>query len=239
MRWLSWAGLQSRCNIKAQATEAEASPTGCLRMLVLCLLLAAAFLPAPTSAAPTTYRFDPVHTQIWFSVGHEGFSHPLGRLRVADGWFAFDAGDWSASRIDVTIDMASADLGDGKWNETVKSSQFLDVEKFPTAHYVGTKVEKTGARTGIIHGNLDFHGRRLPVDVAFTFNRSGNDPYTFRHKTGFSAIATLQRSAFGLERYKDVVGDEVTLRLEVEGMRDRDGRSHGKSSANDTQRERK
>lgn len=185
-------------------------------------LTAACAVPAAAVAAPETWRFDPVHTQIWFSASHQGFSHPLGRLRIKDGWFSFDDADWSASRVDVSIDLASADLGDAKWNETVKSGQFLDVERWPTARYVSRRVEKTSADGGTIHGDLHFRGQVKPVDVAFTLNRVGNDPYLFKRKAGFSASATLQRSAFGMKRYAEVVGEDIGLRFEIEGIRDRD-----------------
>lgn len=233
-------GRDASCNtdIKSIAPEGRSCASKSkYRVLIGCLALGM-LLAAPFAvAAPETYRFDPVHTQIWFSVDHLGFSHPLGRLRVAGGWFAFDADDWSTSRADVTLDMTSADMGDADWTDTVKSRQFLNVAEWPTAHFSGEHVEKTGARTGIIHGVLEFHGKRLPLDVAFTFNRSGNDPYTFRHKIGFSAKATLQRSAFGLNRYKEVVGDAVSLHFEIEGIRDRSAASRDDPSSHDTSEE--
>lgn len=193
-----------------------------MRSILTMIAVAASALPAWAAAAPETYRFDPVHTQVWFSASHQGFSHPLGRLRVKDGWFSFDEKDWSASRVDVTIDLASADLGDDAWNRTVRSGQFLDVERWPTARYVSRSVEKKADGGGVIHGELQFRGESRPVDVAFTFNRLANDPYLFKRKAGFSATATLQRSAFGMKRYAEVVGEEVALRFEIEGLRDGD-----------------
>jgi polyisoprenoid-binding protein YceI len=189
---------------------------GWLAVLALWFGCASAF------AAPVTYRFDPVHTQVWFSASHDGYSHPLGRLRVAEGWFVFDPDDWSAGRVDVILDMTSVDLGDGKWSEAVMSGQFLDAERWPRARFTSHGVEKTGADTGIVHGTLELHGERQPVDVAFTLNRVGNDPYTFRHKIGFSATASLDRFAFGMQRFKEVVGATVDLRLEIEGIRESD-----------------
>ena len=179
-------------------------------------------LPALALAAPETYRFDPVHTQVWFSTDHQHFSHPLGRLRVKDGWFQFDAKDWSASHVDVTIDLASADMGDPKWSDMVKSGQLLDVERWPTARYISSGVEKKTDTTGVIHGDLYFRGEKKPVDVGFTLNRVANDPYLFKQKAGFSATATLQRSAFGMKRYAEVIGENIELRFEIEGIRDGD-----------------
>ncbi|MEO7433302.1 MAG: YceI family protein [Dokdonella sp.] len=188
--------------------------------VTLMVAIAAMFTALPALASSDTYRFDPVHTQIWFSADHQKFSHPLGRLRVKEGWFRFDPKDWSASHVDVVVDLASADMGDGKWSDTVKSGQFLDAQRWPTAHFVSDRVEQTDANHGVIHGTLTFHGVAKAVDVAFTLNRIANDPYLFKKKAGFSASATLDRFAFGMERFKEVVGAPVDLRLEIEGISD-------------------
>lgn len=190
------------------------------RTLPAGLLAIASLLPSFAAGSPETYRFDPVHTQVWFSGDHQKFSHPLGRLRIKDGWFQFDAKDWSASRVDVSIDLASADMGDAKWSDTVKSGAWLDAARWPTARFVSRSVEQKDATHGVIHGELAFHGETKAVDVAFTLNRIGNDPYALHQKAGFSASATLQRFDFGMTRYKDVVGDAIALRFEIEGVRD-------------------
>jgi polyisoprenoid-binding protein YceI len=189
---------------------------GCFRLIAGTALLA----PGLAAAAPETYRFDPVHCQVWFSGDHQKFSHPLGRVRIKDGWFQFDAKDWSAGHVDVVIDLTTADMGDAKWSDTVKSGQFLDTARWPAAHFTSRSVEQKDATHGVIHGDLAFRGATKPVDVAFTLNRIANDPYAFKQKAGFSATATLHRFDFGMTRYKDVVGDEIELRLEIEGIRD-------------------
>lgn len=189
---------------------------------MLVSLGAVAIAARTVAAAPETYRFDPVHTQVWFGVDHQRFSHPLGRLRISQGWFQFDDKDWPASRVDVIIDLASADMGDEKWSKVVRSGQFLDVERWPTARFTSRSVEKNGASTGVIHGELTFRGEIKPIDVAFVLNRIGTDPYLFKAKAGFSATASLDRTAFGITRYADVVGRSVDLRFEIEGIRDSD-----------------
>jgi polyisoprenoid-binding protein YceI len=193
--------------------------------------------PVFAFAAPETWRFDPVHSQVWFSTRHQDFSHPQGRLRIKDGWFQFDEKDWGTARVDVAIDLASLDLGDAKWNETVKSGQFLDVARWPIAHFVGRRVERIDATHGVIHGDLALHGTTRPVDVAFTLNRIGNDPYAFTRKAGFSASATLQRFDFGIKRYGEVVGKTIDLRFEIEGIGDGDvAKPTGKESNDGAQK---
>lgn len=191
-----------------------------MRIAWLSIVLALAALAAAPARAADVYRFDPVHSQIWFTADHQHFSHPQGRLRIKDGWFELDEKNWAAARVVVEIDTASADLGDPKWNATVQGGSFLDAERFPVARYVSRSVEKTGEREGVIHGDLTLRGRTRPVDVEFTLNRIGNDPYLFKQKAGFSATAVLHRSDFGMQRYAEVVGEDIALRFEIEGIRD-------------------
>lgn len=196
---------------------------GCMNRIPAAMLLglAAGFAARAALAEPVVYRFDPVHTQVWFTADHQRFSHPQGRARVKDGWFQFDEKDWSASRVDVEIDLASLDMGDAKWTDTVRSGQLLDVARWPIARYTSRSVEKKGDRSGVIHGELTLHGATRPVDVEFTVNRIGNDPYAFRQKAGFSAKAVLHRSDFDIRRYADVIGESIELRFEIEGLADR------------------
>lgn len=167
------------------------------------------------------YRFDPVHSQVWFTADHQHFSRPQGRLRIKDGWFRFDPKDWTSAQVDVVIDLASIDLGDPKWNAMVGSGQFLDAKRWPIARYVSTTIEPRDATHARVHGELDFHGVKKPLDLDVTLNRVGTDPYAFKQKAGFSATATLDRFAFGMDRYKDVVAAAIELRFEIEGVRDR------------------
>jgi len=181
------------------------------------------------SAAPQTYRFDPVHSQIVFSVAHQKFSNALGRLHVKEGWFQFDEDDWNASRVDVTIDLAGVDLGDAKWNDAARSGALLDTSRWPTARYTSRSVERIDATHGIIHGDLAFRGETKPLDVAVTLNRIANDPYLFKRKAGFSATTALTRQDFGMTRYADVVGAKIALRIEIEGIVDGDAaKTNGK-----------
>jgi len=196
-----------------------------LRILALTALLAVIAAVAPGRAAAadaTTWRFDPVHTQITFFVDHLGFAHAAGRVRVASGWFRFDPENWSDAAVDVTIDLASLDMGEAKWSEAVRSGQFLDVARWPTARFVAQSLDTNGQPNGqaILRGELTLRGQTRPVELAVTFNRIGRDPYAFKRKAGFSARATLQRSAFGMKRYAEVVGETIELRIEVEGIAD-------------------
>lgn len=173
------------------------------------------------AAATSDFRLDTVHTQIIFSVSHVGFSKSSGLLHVRDGRFAFDPDDWSKSTLDVTIDMTSVDMGNAAWNDKVRSREFFASGHYATAHFVSSSVVKSGENTGVVHGKLTLLGVTHPLDLNLTFNRIGLDPYSFKWTAGFSAAAAITRSRWGMSKYLPDVGDKVDLRIEVEGVRDK------------------
>jgi len=144
-----------------------------------------------------------------------------GRFRKWKASVVFLPADLAKSKAEFDIDLASIDLGDPKWNTMVASGQFLDTKRWPTARYVSTTIEPRDATHARVHGELDFRGVKKPLDLDVTLNRVGTDPYAFKQKAGFSATATLDRFAFGMDRYKDVVAAAIDLRFEIEGIRDR------------------
>ena len=196
------------------------------------VLAVPALLAASTAvfAAPSDYRFYMAHTQIFFSVSHLNYSHPMGRMHVKGGYFSFDPDDWSSAKVDVTIDIASLDMGDEAWSNKMRSA-FFDVTTYPTAHYVSTKVEKTGEHTGVVHGNLTLLGKTHPVDLQLTFNRAAADGYSMRFIAGFAATAAFKRSTFGMTRSLPDNGDDVSIHIEAEGIRDGDAQKQAAPDA--------
>lgn len=186
------------------------------RLLLLLLLL-----PGLAAAKEGRWRLDPVHTQVHFRVDHLGFSRAMGFIKITSGVMQFDPDDWSTASVDIVADPGSLLMGDAEWEDTVKSWQFFNVKRWPTARYTSRAVEKTGADRGVVHGELELAGRKQPLDIAFTLNKLGNDPYRFKKAAGFSATAQIKRSDFGMDKLLSVVGDTVDLAIEVEAFRDR------------------
>lgn len=187
--------------------------------LTFALLLGTAAWAA--QAAPDTYRLDPVHTRVLFAVEHAGFSHALGTVSGSEGHLAFDPQDWGAARLSVTVPIQRLDLGDDKWNKATLARNLLDAERFPEARFVSTRVEPIDATHANVIGQLTLHGVTAEVTLAVTLNALKRHPLPpFRRTAGFSATATLSRSAFGVDGWPSMIGDEVQLRIEAEAVRD-------------------
>ncbi|MBB3778517.1 polyisoprenoid-binding protein YceI [Xanthomonas campestris] len=190
-----------------------------LARLLLLPALAVASLAA--TAAPVRYALDPVHTRVLFAVEHAGFSKALGTVSGSSGSLVFDPDDWAAARLDVTVPLHRADLGDAKWNEATLARNLLDAERFPDAHFVSTQVEASGQNHARVTGNLTLHGVTRPVTLNVTLNALKRHPLPpFRRTAGFSATATLSRAEFGIDAWKSMIGDTVELRIEAEAVRE-------------------
>lgn len=175
---------------------------------------------APVFAGASEFTIDTVHSQIFFSASHDGYTNPWGLLHLKEGTFRFDDDDWSTAQVEATIDINSLDMGDAAWNRKLLHAYF-DASTWPTAHYVSTSVEKTGERTGVIHGKLTLLGRTRPLDLQVTYNRGAVNGYTLHYVAGFSATTKFKRSDFGMTRTLKTVGDEVSVHMEIEGERGR------------------
>ena len=183
-----------------------------------CLLLASAALPAQASK-PERYIYDPVHTQIMFSVDHLGFSHPHGRFVKFTGGFSFDPTHPEVSQITTVIDTNSIDMCSEEWDRALKGDDFFNVKKFPTMTFKSTKIEKTGTHTGKLTGDLTLLGVTKPVTLDVTYNKSGTHPLSRNFIAGFSATGTIDRTAFGMNYGIPGIGDQVGLDIQVEGIR--------------------
>ena len=189
--------------------------------------LAALSAFAPARAEPAKYVIDPEHFSIAMSVRHIGYFNLVGLFTEGAGSFVFDEAKPEVTDIRVTIKTASFFSGHKKRDEHVRSADFLNAKEFPEMVFVGKSSEKTGERTGRIHGALTLRGVTRPVTLDVTWVKSaeypiggglfGSKPYV----TGINARTTLKRSDFGMTYALDngLVGDEVVLMLGFEARR--------------------
>jgi polyisoprenoid-binding protein YceI len=184
--------------------------------VLLMLYLASA---VPAQAAAVSYRFDPVHSQLLFFADHMGFSTSIGRFTRWQGEFSYDPDNAAANRVDVSIDIASLEMGDAAWNRTMLGSKWFAAEEFPKARFVSQRFEAIDGDRAVIFGQLTLRGRTADVSLTLQIKRQGIHPYTLKQTAGFSATTTLSRSAFGMDALKGTLADAVELRIEVEGQR--------------------
>ncbi len=186
------------------------------------LALAGLLLAASAAAEPAHYRLDPVHTRVLFAVEHAGFSRALGTVSGSTGTLDFDPDDWTTARLQASVPLARADLGDAAWNKAALAGNLLDVADHPTAEFVSTRIEPIAPDRARVHGTLTLHGVSREATLEVKLNALKRHPLPpFRRTVGFSATSTLSRKAFGIDAWPSVIGDDVELRIEAEAIRAR------------------
>lgn len=183
------------------------------------LLPIATLLASTALAAPATYNLDPNHTLPRFSYDHMGFSMQLSRFDKVNGKIVFDPEAQTGS-VDVTIDMKSVDTGNPVFNEHIQDADFFDTAKYPTATFKSTAVKFVNGAPATVDGNLTIKGVTKPVTLTVTSFQHKTNPIMKKDEIGANATTTVKRSDFNAGKYAPLVGDEVTITLPVEAIKE-------------------
>lgn len=162
----------------------------------------------------TTYTLEPNYTQGVFRWNHLGFSSPAAQVGQGEGTLEFDQADPTKASVKVAIPLSTLNTSVPELDEHLRSADFFETTKFPTATFTSTKVEKGSAPNQIkVIGDLNLHGVTRSVTLAVTVVKTGVNPRNNLPTVGFDATTTLKRSDFGLGRFVPQVGDEIAVRL--------------------------
>lgn len=193
--------------------------TSMRKALLTLSALSALALPLSANAAIEEYEIETPHTQILFFVDHLGFSKSMGKFTGHEGTITFDRENPENSSVEITIDTASIEMNDEKWNDHLKNADFFDVTQYPEMTFKSTSIEVTGEDTAKITGDLSLHGVTKPVILDTKFNRAAKHAFSGKFVAGFSATTTIKRSEFGMNYGLPLIGDEAEIKLEVEAIR--------------------
>jgi polyisoprenoid-binding protein YceI len=169
----------------------------------------------------TTWKIDPAHSEINFTVRHMMISNVRGRFEEFDGTVEFDEQNPENSVVDVRIDATSINTREAKRDTHLRSPDFLNAEKYPYLTYQSTRIKRTGETTAIIYGDLHIREKAIEVPLEVEFNGLAKSPWGTT-SAGFSATAKINRKDWGLEWNQALetggvlVGDEVKINIELE-----------------------
>jgi polyisoprenoid-binding protein YceI len=174
-----------------------------------------------TDLTAGTWAIDPAHSSIGFSVRHLVVSKVRGTFKTFSG--AVVVGEDGTPSVTAEIAVDSVDTGNEQRDAHVKAADFFDVEKFPTATFVSTGVRADGGDY-VLAGDFTLKGVTKPVELKLEFN-GVNPGMGHGQVAGFEASVVLNRKDFGididmpLETGGAVVGDKVTITLEIEALK--------------------
>src|SRR3954467_12965531 len=168
-----------------------------------------------------TWDIDPVHSDVGFVIRHVMVSKVRGHFTRFEGQIV-TAADPLESSVTATIDLTSIDTGNGQRDDHIRSADFFEVETYPTMTYRSSGVRVVDGDY-VVDGELTLKGVTRQVPLKLELNGFGPDAYGGT-RAGFSATTEINRQDFGvnwnaaIEAGGVVVGDKVTLHLEVEAV---------------------
>ena len=171
----------------------------------------------PAEVQAGTYKLDPAHGKITWSVSHLGFSTYYGQFINVAADLTIDSANPSASTLTATVPLADVAPNSDGLKAHLQTPDFFDVAQFPTATFEATSivVDDDDATEADVTGNLTLHGVTRPVVLEVKFNQAGPSMGGV-YKVGFDGETTIKRSEFGMTFGLPAIGDEVELHIEGE-----------------------
>ena len=181
------------------------------------------------------WQFDPFHTQVEFATKHLGMMTIRGHFAEVSATGNIYPDNPEASSVEVTIDTASIRTHNETRDNDLRSSNFLEVDKYPKITFKSTRVEPAGKDRYTMTGDLTIKGYTQPVTLKVLKYGEFNDPM-MGHRIGYSAEGLINRKNFGLTFSmmldgKLIVGDQVEIMIEGEFVEQKQEQPAGTESA--------
>ena len=181
---------------------------------------------APTGTS--TWRLDPAHSSVEFSVKHMMMTTVRGRFKEIEAVLTGDEEHPDACCVEVTIRTASVDTGMPDRDAHLQSADFFDAERHPTITFKSRKLDGKVGKEGDrfqVTGDLTIHGQTMEVTLDCEFAGRGIDPWG-KERAGFTARTEIDRREWGLKWNQVIetggvlVANRVRAEVEVQFVRE-------------------
>ena len=138
----------------------------------------------------TRWVVDPVQSTAEFRVPHFwGLVKVKGHFDRIGGWLELDNN--GVLRLELLIDAASVNTGNGKRDEHLRGGDFFDTERHPDVHFVASQVSNADDDDLRVQGELLAAGERVALELRPTM-RQGDD------RIELDASATIDQRQLGM-----------------------------------------
>jgi polyisoprenoid-binding protein YceI len=166
------------------------------------------------------WQIDPMHTQVEFSAKHFGMMTVRGHFQDVSASGHIDPSTPATSSIDITINVASLTTNNPQRDNDLRSSYFLELDKYPSITFRSTRIEPADQDRYALTGDLTIKGITRPVTLNVQRYGEINDPM-MGHRVSFGAEGQINRKDFGMEfdmlaDNRLVVSHEIKIFVEAE-----------------------
>jgi polyisoprenoid-binding protein YceI len=166
-----------------------------------------------------TWKLDPAHSEVTFSVRHLAISKVRGSFETFDVTIVTDE-DPSKISVVASIDVASVNTNQKDRDNHLRTGDFFLVEEFPTMDFVSTSFAVDGDDFTVV-GDLTLRGVTKSVELKGEFGGIVTDGYG-QTKAGATASTKIDRTEFGvnwnaaLEAGGFTLGNDVSINIELQ-----------------------
>jgi polyisoprenoid-binding protein YceI len=164
---------------------------------------------------------DPAHSEVTFKVRHMMITNVTGTFENSTGSMHADSPDFSDAEVSFEAEVASVNTRNSQRDEHLRTNEFFDATTHPKLSFVSSKLEKTGDKDYLLHGDITIRGVQKPIVLQVAYKGSVVDPWGLL-RAGFEMSGSVQRADFGLhwnantEDGSIVLSDEVKLMINVQ-----------------------
>ncbi|NDL59535.1 YceI family protein [Phytoactinopolyspora mesophila] len=190
---------------------------------------------------PGTFTIDPTHTTVGFVARHLMVTQVRGRFEEVEGVIHV-AENPLDSRAGATIKTASIVTGAADRDAHLSSSDFLDVEHFPSISYVSREIiggdpdakwdmvdgkvvrRRRGSGRLLVTGDLTIKGITRPITLDLSIDGVTGDPWG-GERLALSATGEIDREAYGmtwnvaLETGGWLVSQKIRIEIRAQAVR--------------------
>src|SRR5713101_5567427 len=167
-----------------------------------------------------TWKFDPFHTQVEFSAKHLGMMTVRGHFAEVNATGEIHPDHPERTKVEATINTSSIRTHNEQRDKDLRSSNFLEIENYPTMTFKSTKIEPAGQDKYKLTGDLTIKGVTKPVTLNVVKYGEFNDP-AMGHRIGYAAETQINRKDFNMKfdavlDGKFIVSNEIVINIEGE-----------------------
>lgn len=182
-------------------------------------LIASLFFLSFGAFAQASWKADPYHSKLGFTVTHLGIADVPGHFNEYDVTVTAAKPDFSDAIVELTAQVASIDTRIEPRDKHLKSADFFDAEKYATMNFKSTSIKKVANNKYNLTGNLTLHGVTKPVTVTMLYRGTTANPNANGAPVaGIQITGTIKRSDFavGTKFPAPMISDEVVIKADGE-----------------------
>jgi polyisoprenoid-binding protein YceI len=167
------------------------------------------------------WTLDNLHTHVGFAVKHMMVTTVRGQFKQYSGTLDLDPDDFTKSKFEGEIDVASIDTGNSQRDDHLRTNDFFDAPNHPKITFKSTRIEKKGGDEYVVHGDLTMRGVTKPITLDVEFHGVAKNMHG-KTVAGLGATGTINRKDFGvnfnalLEGGGVALGEKVKIEIDAE-----------------------